>query len=125
MTSCFRAEQNIEQEAKEQSLVTPPHSRQKPLNEISSAFEADLNALDKCTDTELKSRLPQMEGSREALALLSAKERRDKISAALQMRDAEKPSVFQQKLFKNMGEKGAARREREANASATSPLAAR
>ena len=105
-------------------MATPSHSKQKHIHEISSAFETELNALEKCNDTELKSRLPQMPESQEALALVSPQERRDKISAAMRTRDAERPSIFQKKLFENMDEKGAARRER-ANAPAASPLAAR
>lgn len=66
-----------------------------------------------------------MAESREALVLVSPEERRRKIAVALKARNAETHTGdFREKLFKNMAEKGAARKERQEDASAASPLAA-
>lgn len=102
-------------------MATPSRSKQKE-----QAFEAELNAFERCNDSELKSKLPQMVDSQETLALVSPEERRQKISTALEIRNAERPSLFRKMLNENMDKRGAARKERqEDGASAVSPLAAR
>ena len=106
-------------------MSTPSRSEQRNSSGLDTAFMAELDALEKCNDTELKNRLPHMGDSREALALVSPEERRDKISAAMEVRNAERPADFRKKLIENMQKKSAARKDRQADSSAISPLAAR